>query len=180
MVKDIFEAKVGDVLEPVELEGKYVVAAVTAEEKDAVMSVEKARPMVEPILRNKEKAKRIAEKIGKVASLDAVATANNTVALRADSVSFVSPVISGAGYEPKVAGYAFNKKHLNKISAPISGNSGLFLIEPLALGATANSGASLDDTKNSLRGQVRNSAMSSSMQALREKGKIKDMRSKFL
>lgn len=180
MVKDIFEAKVGDVLEPVELEGKYVVAAITAEEKDAVMSVEKARPMVEPILRNKEKAKKIAEKIGKVTSLDAAATANNTVALRADSVSFVSPVISGAGYEPKVAGFAFNKKHLNKVSAPISGNSGLFLIEPLSLGAAANGGASLDDTKNSLRGQVRNSAMSSSMQALREKGKIKDMRSKFL
>lgn len=180
MVKDIFEAKLGDVLEPVELEGKYVVVAVTSEEKDAVMSVEKARPTVEPILRNKEKAKKIIEKIGKISTLDGVASANGGVVLRADSVSFVSPVVSGAGYEPKVAGYAFNKKHVNKISAPIAGNSGVFVIEPLSIGASANSGTSLEDTKNSLRGQVRNSAMSSSMQALREKGSIKDMRSKFL
>lgn len=179
LVRDIFEAEVGSVLEPVELNGQYIVVAVTGAEKSGVMSVAKARPMVESILRNEEKAKKIIAKIGNVTTLDAVANANSTIIQSADSVSFVSPMIGGVGFEPKVVGYAFVKTNVNKVGKPVGGNSGVFVLSSKQIGATQNMG-SADETRASLSNQAKSIPGSSSMTALRERGKITDKRSKFL
>ncbi len=179
LVKEIFEAKVGEVLEPVEMNGQYVVVAVSGAEKSGLMGPAKARPQVEYIIRNQEKAKKIMEGLGKITTLDALADAKKSVVRQADSVMFASPMINGVGFEPKVAGYAFSKTTLNKVSEPVSGNSGVFVIETGAVIATQNV-ASSDDVKNTLLNAARNVGVSSSMQALRDRGSIKDKRSKFL
>jgi peptidyl-prolyl cis-trans isomerase D len=48
-------------------------------------------------------------------------------------------MIPGIGNEPKLVGAAFNKSLLNKPSAPISGNAGVFVISVRAQGAKAAS-----------------------------------------
>lgn len=180
LVREIFEAEVGTVLDPVEMNGQYMVIAVTGSEKSGLMSAAKARPMVEPILKNQEKAKQIISKLGTISTLDALAAANNSNVQNADSISFVSPMIGGVGFEPKVAGFAFAKVNLNKVSKPVSGNSGVFVLQTRQVGATQSVSGNIVDTKNNLLNQARNVAVSSSMQALREKASIKDNRGKFL
>jgi len=180
LVREIFEAEVGQVLDPVEMNGQYMVVVVTGAEKSGLMSAAKARPMVEPILKNEEKAKQIMSKLGAITTLEALAAANNTNVQNADSISFVSPMIGGVGFEPKVAGFAFAKVNLNKVSKPVSGNSGVFVLMTRQVGATQSVSGNIVDTKNNLLNQARNVAVSSSMQALREKASIKDNRSKFL
>lgn len=180
LVREIFEAEVGQVLDPVEMNGQYMVVVVTGAEKSGLMSAAKARPMVEPILKNEEKAKQIISKLGAITTLEALAAANNTNVQIADSISFVSPMIGGVGFEPKVAGFAFAKVNLNKVSKPVSGNSGVFVLQTRQVGATQSVSGNIVDTKNNLLNQARNVAVSSSMQALREKASIKDNRSKFL
>jgi peptidyl-prolyl cis-trans isomerase D len=180
LVREVFEAKVGSVLDPVELNNQYIVVAVTGAEESGVMSAAKARPMVESILRNEEKAKKIIAKLGKVTTLEAVANANSTIIQQADSVMFVSPMIGGLGFEPKVAGFAFAKSNLNKVSQPIAGNSGVFVIQTTQTGATQSMGGSMEETRNTLMGQAKGVASTSSMQALRDRGSITDKRSKFL
>lgn len=180
LVREIFEAEVGQVLDPVEMNGQYMVVVVTGAEKSGLMSAAKARPMVEPILKNEEKAKQIISKLGAITTLEALAAANNTNVQIADSISFVSPMIGGVGFEPKVAGFAFAKVNLNKVSTPVSGNSGVFVLQTRQVGATQSVSGNIVDTKNNLLNQARNVAVSSSMQALREKASIKDNRSKFL
>ncbi len=180
LVKDIFEASVGKVLDPVELDNQYVVIAITGAEEKGLMSPAKARPMVESILRNQLKASILIKKIGTPKSLQEVAAGNNTSVLNADSISFASPIINGVGFEPKVGGYAFYKANLNKLSGPIEGNSGVFVIQPLFIGASQNMGGSMDELRASLTNQSKSTAVSGSMQALRENGSIVDKRSKFL
>ena len=179
LVKEIFEAKVGDVLEPVEMNGQYVVVAVTGAEKSGLMGAAKARPMVEFTIRNQEKAKKIIEGLGNITTLDALAASKKSTVRQADSVLFSSPMINGIGFEPKVAGYAFSKTTLNKVGKPVSGSSGVFVIESLSVLATQNA-VSAADVKNTLFNAARNVSVSSSMQALRDKGSIEDKRSKFL
>ncbi len=179
LVKEIFEAEVGDVLEPIEMQGQYLVVAVTGAEKSGIMSAAKARPTVEPILRNEEKARLIKEKLGTITTLEALASAKATAVQNADSVMFVSPLVPSVGFEPKVGGAAFAKVNLNKVSKPIAGNSGVFVIQSRGVGAVQNQGASAEDTRNNLLNQARGTATSSSMQALREKASITDKRSKF-
>lgn len=179
LVRDIFEAKPQTVLEPVDMNGQYVVIAVTGVEKSGLMSASRARPMVESILRNKEKAKKIIAGLGTVKSLSEVAAANKTIVQTADSVSFASPMIASVGFEPKVGGAAFNKTNLNKVSSPIGGNSGVFVISALRVGAS-QSPVSKDEVKNTLINQARNASLSSSAQALKDKATIKDKRTKFL
>jgi peptidyl-prolyl cis-trans isomerase D len=177
-VREVFEAEVGSVLEPVEMNNAYLVVAVTGAEKSGVMSAAKARPMVEYIIRNQEKSKKIISGLGTISTLDALASAKNTTVRQADSVQFASPMINGIGFEPKVAGYAFSKSTLNKVSKPVSGNSGVFVIETLGVLATQTA-VNPDEIKTTLLNAARNVAASSSMQALKDRGSISDKRSKF-
>jgi peptidyl-prolyl cis-trans isomerase D len=134
--------------------------------------------MVEFIIRNEEKGKKIIEGLGTITTLDALAAAKKSVVRQADSVLFASPMINGVGFEPKVAGYAFSKTTLNKVGKPVTGSSGVFVIETLGVMAGQNT-SSAEEVKNTLLNAARNVGASSSMQALRDKGSVEDRRSKF-
>ena len=179
VVRDIFEKDPGTVLEPEEFSDQFVVMAITSAEKAGLVSASKARPTVEPILRNQEKAKKISAKIGKPASLQALAQAQAITVQRADSVSFASPILPGAGFEPKVGGYAMYKAGINKISPAIPGNGGVFVIQPDMIGAKVDAATTVEELQRTLTTQQKSSAMYSTAQAMRNAAKIKDKRSKF-
>jgi peptidyl-prolyl cis-trans isomerase D len=88
---------VGDISSPTLIGNKYVVAIETEINSEGTMNTVKARPIVEPILRNQKKAVQIKSKIGAAASLDAVAASSGQPKSKADSVSFGSPYIPNAG-----------------------------------------------------------------------------------
>jgi peptidyl-prolyl cis-trans isomerase D len=130
LVRWIFDAEPGEVSEtPFQVDDKIVVPVVTRVYKKGLMPVEKARPLVESIIRNQEKAKQIKAKIGKPASLEAAATATSQQVMREDSLMFSSSFIPNLGQEPKVVGAAFNKALVSKLSEPIAGNGGVFVIK---------------------------------------------------
>jgi len=75
LVRNIYEAKQGEVLKPERAGEAYIVAVVTDILKEGTQSAAKARPMVEPLLRNKKKAEMLKQKIGKVTTLETAAAA---------------------------------------------------------------------------------------------------------
>ncbi len=178
LVRDIFEAEVGAVLDPIEMKSAYLVVAVTGAEKSGLMSSGRARPMVEFAIRNEEKAKKILSSIGTVTTLEALAKVKNTTVRQADSVQFASPMINGIGFEPKVAGYAFHRSNLKKPGKPLSGSSGVFVLETLGVIATQTV-SNPEEVRNTLLNSARNVAASGSLQALKESGSVTDKRSKF-
>ncbi|MEO5682739.1 MAG: SurA N-terminal domain-containing protein [Chitinophagaceae bacterium] len=179
MVKWIYDAKVGDVSEMFTIENKYVVGLVTEINKEGIASASKARPMVEYIVRSKKKAALIKAKIGSASTLEAIAAATNQPVLKADSVSFSSPLFPGAGQEGKVGGYAFNTSVKGKVSPPVAGNSGVYSIRTENIYAKSNEGASIDQQKASMiQNQKAATGRGVIEAALKKASSIKDTRSK--
>ncbi len=180
LVRWVYKNDPGEVSEPQDMKDKYVVVAITGAEEAGLPSAAKARPMVEPILRNAEKAKQIKAKLGPISTLDALAAAKGTTVQRADSIMFSNPNISGAGPESKVVGLAYSKTALNKVSAPIEGNSGVFVIKPEMVGAKVSVGTGIEEQRKQMEQQIKQSATNTAIIALRKAANIKDKRSKFL
>ncbi len=136
LVRWVYEKEVNAVSEPIEVGDNYFVAVITGEEKAGLASVASARPQVEGILRDQKKALQIKQNF-KGNTIEEIAASAKTVVQPADSISFNYSMIPGIGNEPKLVGAAFNKALINKPSAPIAGNAGVFVISVKSQGAKA-------------------------------------------
>jgi peptidyl-prolyl cis-trans isomerase D len=124
------------VLKPERVDNNYIVAVVTEVNEEGTASVESARLSVDPILRNKKKAELLRKKVGTVTTLEAAATALGGKQIEVtDSIRFTGSL--PFGYEPRVAGAAFNSANKGKVvPAVIEGLSGVFVIRVDNLGST--------------------------------------------
>ncbi len=139
IVKWMYDSKVGTVAERPYLVGdQYVVPVLTAVNEEGIMSAANARPLVENIIRNRKKADQIKQKLKSATSLEAAAQATGQQVIKADSIQFSNPFIPNVGQEAKVVGAAFNKDYQAKISEPIPGNGGVFVIKTEAVSAIPN------------------------------------------
>jgi len=176
LVRWLYENKVNNVSEPMEIGDNYVVSIITGINNIGLKSVAAARTQVEPFIRNEKKAKQIIENKFKGSSLEEYASSAAVNIENADSVSFANPVIGNIGYDLKVAGAAFNKDMVGKVTTPIAGNSGVVAIKVNSIGAAPT--MQDDETiKQQILGQMRNAAYRG-MGALRNAATIKDYRFK--
>lgn len=136
LVRWIYEKDINAVSEPIEVGDNYFVAVITGEDKAGLASVISARPQVEGILRDQKKALQIKQNF-KGNTIEEIAASAKTVVQPADSINFNYSMIPGIGNEPKLVGAAFNKSLINKPSAPIAGNAGVFVISVKSQGAKA-------------------------------------------
>jgi peptidyl-prolyl cis-trans isomerase D len=99
----------------------------------------------------------------------------------ADStLTFNAVIINGVGNEPKVAGAAFNKDYQTKVSPPIAGNTGVFVIKVNSISTKPPAPLAVaQQQKNMKQNQLMQSALGKSFEALKKKADIKDKRSKF-
>lgn len=179
LVKSIYNADLGDVVSD-RVGDHYVVALVTEINKEGTMSPAKARMMVEPLLVNRKKAEIITNKIGKVTTLEAAATALKKPVEVADSLRFAGQPSMTLGFEPKVIGASFNKANVNKvISEPIAGTQGVYVVRVDNLSNTPVQAANVEEARKMRFMQAKQQAQFQSLQALREDATIKDYRSKF-
>ena len=175
MVRLVYEKSVNDISEPFEVEDNYLVAIITSEDKKGLMGVDAARPQVEGIIRDEKKASIIKTSL-KGNSLEAYAIAGKTIVQTLDSIGYVFSMLSNVGNEPKVVGAAFNKALLNKVSEPIAGNTGVFVLSVNALGAKPAQQDPLLYKEETLQ-RLRNVMFRTNV-ALRKAASIKDNRSK--
>ena len=183
IVKWAFDAKEGEVSEPVSVSNQFVVAVVTKKVKEGLPDVKTVRPLVESLVRNKKKADEIRKKLGKNSSPEAAAAVYQKQVLTtgADStLTFNAVIINGVGNEPKVAGAAFNKDYQTKVSPPIAGNTGVFVIKVNSISTKPPAPLAVaQQQKNMKQNQLMQSALGKSFEALKKKANIKDKRSKF-
>ncbi len=183
IVKWAFDAKQGEVSEAFSMKDAFVVAVVDRVIKEGTPDVQTARPMVESIIRNKKKGDEIVKKLNNPTSLDAAAKPYNQQVLTtgADStLTFDAQLINGVGNEPKIAGASFDKAFQTKVSPPIEGNTGVFVIKVNSIGSKeAPTQAMLDQQKIAEQNREQQSAIGQSFTALKKTANIKDYRSKF-
>lgn len=179
LVRWINDAKVGEVSEPIPVDDKYIVALLTEINPEGTMSVAKARPLVEFLIRNQKKAEQIRKKVGAASSLDAIATATQQTVQHADSIRFAAPIIPNVGQEPKVIGAAFNKANQSKVSAAIPGNSGVFYLQTENVSAVST-GENAEDSRKARMMQMRQMNGFRAIDALRKAADVKDERAKIM
>ncbi len=189
LVRKIYDAKKGEVLQPELVGDKYIVATVTEVLEEGTQSAAIARGTVEPVLRNKKKAEMIKKKLGNISTLEAVATSNNLQIEIADSVRFLG-MTPGIGPEPKIIGAAFNPANTGKvIPEAIEGQSGVFILRVDNLSATSVIAGDIQEQRRMMESQAKQRAIGYSeyggqqsppyLQTLKKVSKIKDKRSDF-
>ncbi len=180
-VKAIFEADQGDVMQPMRVGDSYIVAAVTDVSKPGEASVNKARSVAEPIIRNRKKAEQIKAKVGKISTLEAVASAANQQVQTADSLRFNGTRNPALGYEQKVIGAAFNPANQGKVvPEAIEGQAGVYVVRVDNISTTPVEAANIDEQRKMLEAQARQATMyRPPTDALKKAADIKDNRAKF-
>jgi peptidyl-prolyl cis-trans isomerase D len=183
LVRWVFEAKQGDVSDPMPVGDQFVVAIVDKIYQEGTQDVQTARPMAENAVREEKKAAEIIKALGANPTLETAAAKYGKEILTAgqdSSVTFKSQIINAVGNEPKLIGALFNKANLNKVAAPVAGKAGVFVFK---VNSISEKPADPNEDKAQARIQqttaLRNSAVSNWFEGLRKKATIKDNRSKF-
>lgn len=182
LVRWAFEAKKGDVSDPMPVGDQFVVATVDKIYEEGTQDVETARPLAENSIREEKKAEQIISGLGANPTLEGASAkyAKEIKIAGADSsITFKSQMIDSIGFEPKLVGAIFNKANLNKVS-PVAGKTGVFVFK---VNGTGEKAADPNEDKAQMRLQqttaLRNQAVSNWFEGLRKKATIKDNRSKF-
>ena len=179
-VKSVYDADLGDVLQPERVGENYVVAIVTEVNEKGTQSLAKARPLVEPLLRNDKKAEQIIKKIGAITTLEAAATALGGKTIETvDSLRMSGSQSTIVSSEPKVTGAAFNPASKGKvIPQAIEGTSGVYVVKVNNVTATAIANANVAEQRKEKYQQAKMRG-GYPQQVLIEAADIKDNRSEI-
>ena len=153
----------------------HVIAKLNKINPEGLMTVEEAKPMIESIIKNDKKAEKLMAKM-KGSSLDAIAKANATTVQQAVDVSVDNATLAGVGVEQKVVGTAFGTA-INKVSAPIQGNTGVYVVQTKSVVKAAKI-ADYNDYVNRVKAAA-SQAVGRVIPALKVDAKIKDNRLEF-
>ena len=183
LVRWAFEAKKGDVSDPMPMGDQFVVATVDKIYKEGSQDIETARPLAENAIKEEKKADQIIKALGANPTLESASAkyAKEITMAGADStLTFKAQIIDSVGNEPKLIGAIFNKANLGKVAAPIAGKTGVFIFK---VNSIAEKAANPNEDKVQKRleqtAALRNQAVSNWFEGLRKKATIKDDRSKF-
>ncbi|MEP7238457.1 MAG: peptidylprolyl isomerase [Ferruginibacter sp.] len=184
LVRWVFEAKKGDVSDPMPVGDQFVVAIVDkVYDEEGTQDAATARPMAEGAIKEEKKAEQIIKALGANPTLESAAAKYGKEVLTAgldSSITFKTQIIKEVGNESKLIGAIFNKANLNKVAEPIKGKAGVFVFK---VNSIAEKTANPNEDKAEMRIQqttaLRNQAVSNWFEGLRKKATIKDNRSKF-
>ena len=182
LVRWAFEAKKGDVSEPIAIGNDFVVATVSKVYSEGTQDAATARIGAEAIVRNMKKADLIIAKIGATPTLETAAAAYKKQVLTAgadSTITMAGRIINGIGAEPKIIGAAFNKENATKASSPIIGTSGVYVIKVLGVQQKADPTADEKTTQTTARFAAIRQQTNNWFEALRKQADIKDTRAKF-
>ena len=182
LVRWIFTAKKGDVSEPIAVGDQFIVATVNKIYEEGTQDAATARPNAEAAVRNRKKADMIIAKLGNNPTLESAAAAYNKQVLTAgadSSITMNARIINGIGSEPKVIGASFNKDFQTKVSPPIPGATGVYVIKVNNIQQKAEPSEAEKLTQISTQMSTLRQATNNWFEALRKQANIKDKRSKF-
>jgi peptidyl-prolyl cis-trans isomerase D len=175
LIRWAFNGKQGDVSGIMEMDGDYLVAALTDVKEDGFSTVEQVSAQIRTTLLNEAKGEMIAaEMTGD--SLDAIATAAGTEVKDATGVQYSGFYIPELGVEPALIG-AMSALPQGQLSKPVKGVSGVYVFD--VTGIVSDDAATTESEKARLDAAATSYLNERTMQALVEGSEVTDMRVKF-
>ncbi len=128
VVRWAFNAEPTDISPIMEIEGDYLIAALTGATESGIAPFEQVKVEIAQQLRKERKGEMIAAELATATSLDAMATQLGEEVKSAAGIDFNAFFIDGLGVEPALIG-ASTVPAVNTLSKPAVGESGVFLFE---------------------------------------------------
>lgn len=172
-VRDIYAASLGEVLKPAEVDNNWVVAVVTAINKEGTQSIASVRPSIETMLRHKKIGEQLKQKAGNITSLGPVSALLDKPVQTIDSLRMTSGnPQADMPYDPKAFGVIFNPSNKGKIFPQlVVGEYGVYGIQVENVSASST-GANVEDYRKQQAGQ----AAFIPLQVLKKSATINDKR----
>jgi peptidyl-prolyl cis-trans isomerase D len=177
LVKATYNAKKGDVLPPVVLDGKYVVAMVKETVAGGVPTVDEVRTQLEVAVKTQKKADLLKDKIGSDKDLTSIANKNGTTVNQAQNLNLNNNTI-GSVSEPSVAGASLGLAQ-GQVSTPIVGKAGVYVIKIISTtpGTIDEEGAGMEKQMQGFT--LQNQVDTRYYDALKNNAEVVDERFKF-
>lgn len=182
LIRWAFEADPGDITDKVyETDDKYIVARLTGVRKKGQLPLEAVKKDIEPIVRNRVKAKALIAKAEEAAkgasSLADIAQKLGKTPTLAENIVFANPVIPGVAQENAVIGTVFGMQP-KQPSKPIRGSRGVYVVSVTGF-VNPQAPADLAAQRKQLMQAQAQRSWSLAFRALQEKADIVDNRARF-
>jgi peptidyl-prolyl cis-trans isomerase D len=181
LVRWVYTAKKNDVSKVFELSNKYVIAVLTEIKDKGILPLDAVKAQVETEAKREKKAEQFTSSfkasMNGVTTLEQLAAKVKSTADKVDNQTFTNATIMGIGREGAVVGNLFAMK-ANKISAPIKGDVGVFVVqvnEFIAAPAAKEYKANQTQVQTALKQRVDYELF----EALKEKAEVLDNRARF-
>lgn len=158
---------------------QFVVPVLVAKNAKGLASIDDlvVRAKVDRAVRNKKKAELVKTELGQIGALSDAANKYGVVVQTANNVAYGSANIPNVGSEPNVVAVA-DKLESGKISAPIQGDKGVFVISTTAKNAPP-APADFNAAKQQIAQRAGQVVIGGLFEALKNSATIEDNRSTF-
>ncbi len=181
LVRWVYSAKKGEISKVFELSNQYVIAQVTEVKEKGILPLDAVRSQVELEAKKEKKAQQFIASFKSsmtgITTLDQLAPKVKSTVERVENQTFANATIMGVGKEGAVIGTVFSSK-VNKISEPIKGDVGVFVVQVSEITAPP---AAKDYLANQTQVQtsIKQRVDYELFEALKEKADVQDNRAKF-
>ena len=158
-------------------QGGFVVVQINDKQDKGLMPARLATLTVTPILKNQKKAEIIISENKKYTTLEDLSASNNLEIINVSALNQITPVVSQAGFEPKLVGTAFGLE-IGQTSNLIEGETGVYLVKLNSL----NSVEEIDSYsafENQLTSKLRTNLDFNIVQSLKKSADVVDNRSDY-
>ena len=158
-------------------QGGFVIVQINDKQEKGLMPARLATLTVTPILKNQKKAEIIISENKKYTTLEDLSASNNLEIINVSALNQITPVVSQAGFEPKLVGTAFGLE-IGQTSNLIEGETGVYLVKLNSL----NSLEEIDSYsafENQLTSKLRTNLDFNIVQSLKKSADVVDNRSDY-
>ena len=157
--------------------GGFVIVQINDKQDKGLMPARLATLTVLPILKNQKKAKIIISENKKFTTLEELSTSNNLEIINVSALNQITPVVSQAGYEPKLVGAAYGLK-VDETSLLIEGETGVYMVKLNSIN-NADEIESYTAFENQLTSKLRTNLDFNIVQSLKKSADLVDNRSDY-
>ena len=177
LIRWTYSVEKGSVSPIMEIDGDYIVAALTEVAEEGIMPLNQATTTIRATLTKDKKAELIRAKMANTTSIDAVATSIGAEVKELKDLKFSSFFIDNIGVEPKLIGAICGGAAENKVSKAVDGMSGVFLFDVNNITVTKD--VTMQSERVLLEANSQNYITDRVGMALAEASALTDMRIKF-
>ena len=158
-------------------QGGFVIVQINDKQDKGLMPARLATLTVTPILKNQKKAEMIISENKKYTTLEDLSASNNLEIINVSALNQITPVVSQAGFEPKLVGTAFGLE-IGQTSNLIEGETGVYLVKLNSLNSVEEI-ESYSAFENQLTSKLRTNLDFNIVQSLKKSADVVDNRSDY-